>query len=115
MIAHEFRFASGRMRVKELIDEGYIGQLHMALLKLVIGPRRTSGTTSEQWRRRLLGRRLPRRSGFPLHRLPAPLVRRQFTPRIAPHLSRLLLWIQTKTKDKRQDNLSEELSLGLRV
>jgi predicted dehydrogenase len=39
MIAHEFRFASGRMRVKELIDEGYIGQLHMALLKLVIGPR----------------------------------------------------------------------------
>ena len=39
MIAHEFRFALGRMRVKELIDEGYIGQLHMALLKLVIGPR----------------------------------------------------------------------------
>ena len=27
MIAHEFRFSSGRSRVKELIDEGYIGIL----------------------------------------------------------------------------------------
>ena len=40
MVAHEFRFASGRMRVKELIDEGYIGPLHMVLMSLVTGPRR---------------------------------------------------------------------------
>ena len=40
MIAHEFRFASARMRVKELIDTGYLGPLHMALLRLVSGPRR---------------------------------------------------------------------------
>jgi predicted dehydrogenase len=40
MIAHEFRFASARMRVKELIDEGFPGPLHMALLSLVNGPRR---------------------------------------------------------------------------
>ncbi len=39
MIAHEFRFASGRMRVKELIDEGYLGPLQMVLMKLVMGPR----------------------------------------------------------------------------
>jgi predicted dehydrogenase len=40
MIAHEFRFASARMRVKELIETGYLGGLHMALLRLVNGPRR---------------------------------------------------------------------------
>jgi predicted dehydrogenase len=40
MIAHEFRFSSGRTRVKELIDEGYIGELHMALVTLVTGPKR---------------------------------------------------------------------------
>ena len=40
MIGHEFRFASARMRVKELIDEGYLGPLHMALMRLVNGPRR---------------------------------------------------------------------------
>jgi len=40
MIGHEFRFASARMRVKELIDEGYLGSLHMALIRLVNGPRR---------------------------------------------------------------------------
>lgn len=40
MIAHEFRFSSGRSRVKELIDEGYIGELQMALVTLVTGPRR---------------------------------------------------------------------------
>ena len=39
MVAHEFRFASARMRVKELIDEGYLGPLHIALLSLVNGPR----------------------------------------------------------------------------
>lgn len=39
MIAHEFRFASARMRVKELLDEGYIGPLHMALITLANGPR----------------------------------------------------------------------------
>ena len=40
MIGHEFRFASARMHVKELIDEGYLGPLHMALMTLVNGPRR---------------------------------------------------------------------------
>ena len=40
MIAHEFRFASARMRVKELVEEGYVGQLHMALVTLANGPRR---------------------------------------------------------------------------
>lgn len=39
MICHEFRFASGRMRVKELIDENYIGQLHMVNINLLNGPR----------------------------------------------------------------------------
>ena len=38
MIAHEFRFASARMRVKELIDEGFIGPLRMAFLSLITGP-----------------------------------------------------------------------------
>ena len=42
MIAHEFRFASARMRVKELIDEGYLGQLNMVLMSLVNGPRSVS-------------------------------------------------------------------------
>lgn len=39
MVGHEFRFASGRARVKELIDAGYLGSLHMALMSLVAGPR----------------------------------------------------------------------------
>ena len=29
MVAHEFRFASARARVRELVDEGYVGPLHM--------------------------------------------------------------------------------------
>ena len=40
MIGHEFRFASARMRVKELIDEGYIGPLQTVIMSLVNGPRR---------------------------------------------------------------------------
>ncbi|MQF48315.1 Gfo/Idh/MocA family oxidoreductase [SAR202 cluster bacterium AC-647-N09_OGT_505m] len=40
MIGHEFRFASARMRVKELIEEGYVGPLHLVLMRLVNGPRR---------------------------------------------------------------------------
>ena len=36
-VAHEFRFASGRMRVKELLDEGYIGNLRMCLMRVVGG------------------------------------------------------------------------------
>ena len=40
MIAHEFRFASGRMLVKELIDEGYVGPLHMVLINVLTGPQR---------------------------------------------------------------------------
>jgi len=40
MVAHEFRFASARMRAKELINEGYIGPLHLVLMNIVVGPRR---------------------------------------------------------------------------
>ena len=40
MITHEFRFTSGRMRTKELIEEGYLGPLNMALVKLANGPQR---------------------------------------------------------------------------
>jgi predicted dehydrogenase len=39
MIAHEFRFASGRMFVKTLLDEGYVGDPKFALARLVRGPR----------------------------------------------------------------------------
>ena len=38
MIAHEFRFASGRMFVKELLDQGYVGDAKMAVLRLIRGP-----------------------------------------------------------------------------
>lgn len=47
MIAHEFRFASGRMRVKELLDEGYIGTPRLALVRVVLGgmaPGQPAGT-----------------------------------------------------------------------
>ena len=44
MIAHEFRFASARMRVKELIDEGYVGQPRLVLMRLVMGGMRPSAT-----------------------------------------------------------------------
>ena len=37
MIGHEFRFSSARMRVKELLDEGYIGTPKMAFVKLLLG------------------------------------------------------------------------------
>ncbi|MPZ47970.1 MAG: hypothetical protein GEU75_01410 [Dehalococcoidia bacterium] len=37
MIAHEFRFASARMRVKELIDEGYIGEPRLTVMRLLLG------------------------------------------------------------------------------
>ncbi len=38
MIAHEFRFASARMRAKELIEEGYLGDLRLALVRLFRDP-----------------------------------------------------------------------------
>jgi predicted dehydrogenase len=37
MVAHEFRFASARMRVKELLDEGYVGQPRLAIVRVVLG------------------------------------------------------------------------------
>jgi predicted dehydrogenase len=37
MIAHEFRFASARMRVKELIDEGYVGEPRLCVMRLILG------------------------------------------------------------------------------
>lgn len=38
MIAHEFRFASGRMFVKQLLEEGYVGDPKIVLLRLLRGP-----------------------------------------------------------------------------
>ncbi|HVB07259.1 MAG TPA: Gfo/Idh/MocA family oxidoreductase [Acidimicrobiales bacterium] len=38
MIAHEFRYASARMRAKELIAEGYLGDLRLALVRLFRDP-----------------------------------------------------------------------------
>jgi predicted dehydrogenase len=38
MVAHEFRYASGRMFVKQLLDAGYVGNPKIALLRLVRGP-----------------------------------------------------------------------------
>jgi predicted dehydrogenase len=39
MIAHEFRFSPARARVKELIDEGYLGPLHSAFVTIARGAR----------------------------------------------------------------------------
>jgi predicted dehydrogenase len=38
MIAHEFRFASGRMFVRQLLDEGYVGDPKFAFVRLLRGP-----------------------------------------------------------------------------
>jgi predicted dehydrogenase len=38
MVAHEFRFTSGRAWVKELIDDGFIGTPKLALVRLLRGP-----------------------------------------------------------------------------
>lgn len=38
MIAHEFRFAPGRMFVKQLLDDGYVGDPKLAFLRLLRGP-----------------------------------------------------------------------------
>jgi predicted dehydrogenase len=38
MVAHEFRFTSGRARMKELLDEGFIGTPKFALVRLLRGP-----------------------------------------------------------------------------
>lgn len=37
MVAHEFRFASARARLKELLDEGYIGRPRLAIARVVLG------------------------------------------------------------------------------
>jgi predicted dehydrogenase len=37
MIAHEFRFSSARMRTKELLDEGYIGEPKLCVMRLITG------------------------------------------------------------------------------
>jgi predicted dehydrogenase len=43
MIAHEFRFSPARARVKELLDEGYLGRLHMAIVSIVQAPNQGFG------------------------------------------------------------------------
>jgi predicted dehydrogenase len=40
MVCHEFRFSPARARVKELIDDGYLGPLQSAFIKLMQAPRR---------------------------------------------------------------------------
>ena len=88
MITHEFRFASARMRVKELIDEGYIGSLNMALIRLANGPQRGFRPRPMSDRDDAsLGGGFLGASRLPLHRLPAPLVRRGrlgFRPGVHP-------------------------------
>lgn len=37
MIGHEFRYSSARMYAKELINDGYIGNLRLCLMRLVMG------------------------------------------------------------------------------
>lgn len=37
VIAHEFRYSSGRSAAKELIDQGYVGNLRFCLMKLLFG------------------------------------------------------------------------------
>jgi predicted dehydrogenase len=44
MIAHEFRFSSGRAWARELIRDGYIGDLRMCLMRLVLGGLGPGGT-----------------------------------------------------------------------
>lgn len=39
MVAHEFRYASGRMFVKQLLDNGYVGTPKLAYARLVRGPK----------------------------------------------------------------------------
>jgi predicted dehydrogenase len=39
MVAHEFRFSPARARVKELLDEGYVGKLHSVQVNLNMGGR----------------------------------------------------------------------------
>lgn len=50
MVAHQNRFLPSRMWVKELIDDGFIGPLHMALLSITTGPRDgfTAGALTER-------------------------------------------------------------------
>lgn len=53
VIAHEFRYSSGRSAAKDLIDQGYIGKLRFCLMRLLLGapppnpnqpPRQMGGT-----------------------------------------------------------------------
>jgi predicted dehydrogenase len=37
VVAHEFRYSSGRSAAKELIDAGYVGNLRFCLMKLLLG------------------------------------------------------------------------------
>ena len=37
MVAHEFRFASGRMRTKELLEEGYVGAPRLVRADMILG------------------------------------------------------------------------------
>jgi predicted dehydrogenase len=47
MVAHEFRYASGRMRVAELLREGYVGEPKLCEVRLFRGPTGPAGTIPE--------------------------------------------------------------------
>ncbi|PZC48662.1 MAG: myo-inositol 2-dehydrogenase / D-chiro-inositol 1-dehydrogenase [Chloroflexi bacterium] len=49
MIAHEFRFAPQRAYMKELLNEGFIGDFRLAALELLQGPRTVQDTKPVGW------------------------------------------------------------------
>ena len=50
MVAHEFRFASGRAFVKQLLENGYIGTPRIAYARLVRGPRDVAPEQTPEYR-----------------------------------------------------------------
>ena len=49
MIAHEFRFAPGRAYVKELLKQGYVGNVHTVHMSLFRGPWQSQGMRPLGW------------------------------------------------------------------
>ena len=49
MIAHEFRFAPGRAYVKELLEQGYVGDVRTVHMSLFRGPMESQGPRALGW------------------------------------------------------------------
>ncbi len=49
MIAHEFRFAPGRAYVKELLEQGYVGDVRTVHMSLFRGPMESQGPRPLGW------------------------------------------------------------------